>query len=74
MFTYHASKIFAYIDIRKFAKWRIKLNNISMPVFIKIFTYFITHIYIIISSIVSSIILTIIFYTVAPVYVMFIGM
>ena len=44
-----------------------------MPIFIKIFTYFIIHIYIIISSIVSPIFVIINSYIIAPINVMFIG-
>ena len=65
-------KIFSYIDIREFARRRIKPGNISMPVFIKIFIYFLINIWII-SSIVSPIIVTLISYIIVPIYVMFIG-
>ena len=56
MFVYQTYKIFACIDIREFAKRRVKPNDISLSIFINIFTYFIIHIYTIISSIVSYII------------------
>ena len=73
MFVYQAKKIFLYIDIREFAKSRVKPDNISTSVFINIFAYFI-HIYIIImiSSIVS-IFGTIVSYIIAPIFVISVG-
>ena len=63
-------KIFAYIDVRESAKRRVKPDNISMSIFINIFTYFIIHIYSIINSIVSLIFVTSVSYIIAPIYVM----
>ena len=59
-----------YVDIREFAKRRVKLHYISTSILKKYFVYFIIHIYIIISSIVSPIFVILISYIIAPIYVM----